>query len=99
MALDLHRYRGILAIPAFRLFWSSFTLSALGDSVTRFALTWYVWETTHSAQALGLLAFLYTAPVLAGGVFAGRQLDRFGSRRAGGVDNLGGGGAVAGLPV
>ena len=99
MALDLHRYRGILAIPAFRLFWSSFTLSALGDSVTRFALTWYVWETTHSAQALGLLAFLYTAPVLAGGLIAGWLLDRFGSSRVMAVDNLVRGAAVAAIPV
>src|SRR4030065_2102125 len=102
MALDLHRYRGILAVPAFRLFWSSFTLAALGDSVPRFALTWYVWETTHSAQALGLLAFLYTAPVLAGGLIAGWLLDRFGSSRGMAVDNPGrggAGGAIPGLPL
>ena len=99
MALDLHRYRGILAVPAFRLFWSTFTLSALGDSVTRFALTWYIWETTHSAQALGLLAFLYTAPVLAGGLIAGWLLDRFGSSRVMAVDNLVRGVAVAAIPA
>jgi len=99
MTLDLHRYRGILAIPGFRLFWSTFTLSALGDSVTRFALTWYVWETTHSAQALGLLAFLYTAPVLAGGLIAGWLLDRFGSSRVMAADNLVRGAAVAAIPA
>jgi MFS family permease len=96
--IDVSRYRSILSVPAFRLFWSTFTLSALGDSVTRFALTWYVWETTHSAQALGLLAFLYTAPVLAGGLLAGWLLDRYGSSRVMALDNLVRGIAVAAIP-
>jgi MFS family permease len=96
--LDFNSYRRILSLRHFRLFWSTFTLSALGDSVTRFALTWYVWEATHSAQALGLLAFLYTAPVLAGGLIAGWLLDRFGASRVMAVDNCMRGLAVAAIP-
>ena len=52
------------------------------------ALTWYVWETTHSPQALGLLTFFYTGPVVVGGLLAGILLDRFGPRRIMIIDSL-----------
>ena len=54
-SLDLDRYRQTLALPAFRRFWVGFTLSSFGDGMTRVALTWWVWETTKSAEALALL--------------------------------------------
>ncbi|HJO81744.1 MAG: hypothetical protein QGG34_08815 [SAR202 cluster bacterium] len=38
--------------------------------MTRVVLTWYVWEATGSSRALGLLAFLYTGPIIVSGLFA-----------------------------
>lgn len=49
--------------------------------MTRIALNWYVWETTHSAVALGTLTFFYTGPVIVGGLVAGWLLDRFDRRK------------------
>ena len=54
--LQLNSYRDILKNRNFLAFWSGFTLSSLGDSLTRVALTWFVFEETHSAQALGILS-------------------------------------------
>ena len=81
-------YREILSNKNFRAFWSGFTISSVGDSQTRVALTWLVFEETHSAQALGLLTIAYTAPILVGGLIAGPLLDRFSPRRVMLTDNL-----------
>ncbi|HET9905911.1 MAG TPA: MFS transporter, partial [Anaerolineales bacterium] len=86
--LQLNSYREILKNKNFLAFWSGFTFSAVGDSLTRVALTWLVFEETKSAQALGILTIAYTAPILLGGFFAGPLLDRFGARRVMIVDNL-----------
>jgi MFS family permease len=86
--LQLNSYRDILSNKNFLAFWSGFTLSAVGDSLTRIALTWLVFEETKSAQALGILTIAYTAPILLGGFFAGPLLDRFGARRVMILDNL-----------
>ena len=71
----LANYRLIFQRRSFRLFWLGFTFSVLGDSLTRIALTWYVYEQTKSAEALGWLAFWYTGPVVIGGLVAGWLLD------------------------
>ncbi|KAA3646104.1 MAG: MFS transporter [Chloroflexi bacterium] len=81
-------YSQILSIPSFRNFWVGFTLSSVGDGITLVALNWYVWETTQSPQALGLLAFFYTGPVVIGGFLAGWLLDRFDRRKVILIDNL-----------
>ncbi len=86
--LQLNSYRDILSNKNFLAFWSGFTLSSVGDSLTRVALTWLVFEETKSAQALGILTVAYTAPILLGGFIAGPLLDRFGARRVMIVDNL-----------
>lgn len=85
---QLNSYRDILGNKNFLAFWSGFTLSAIGDSLTRVALTWLVFEETKSAQALGILTIAFTAPILLGGFFAGPLLDRFGARRIMILDNL-----------
>ncbi len=79
--VQFDNYRQVFKHKSFRYFWLGFTLSTLGDTMTRVALTWLVWELTQSAFALGLLTFVYTAPVLVGGLLAGWLLDRFGQRR------------------
>jgi MFS family permease len=81
-------FQGIFANPSFRRFWLAFTFSAVGDSLTRVALTWFVYERTGSALALGLLNIAFTAPVIFGGLIAGSLLDRFDRRRVMFFDNL-----------
>ncbi|MBI1801043.1 MAG: MFS transporter [Chloroflexi bacterium] len=93
------RYRQIFQSRPFSWFWSGFTFSALGDAMTRVALTWFVWETTHSATALGWLMLCYTGPILVGGFVAGPLLDRFDRRRVMIADSLVRGVAVASVPL
>ena len=73
--LQFSAYRDIFRNRDFLLFWSGFTLSSIGDSLTRVALTWFVFEQTKSPQALGILTIAYTAPILVGGFLAGPLLD------------------------
>ena len=47
-------YRQVFAQPAYRWFWLGFSGSVVGDALSRVALTWYVYEQTQSAAALGL---------------------------------------------
>ena len=96
--LQFNAYRDILKNRNFLLFWSGFTLSSVGDSLTRVALTWFVFEETNSPQALGILTIAYTAPILMGGFIAGPLLDRFSPRRVMVVDNLIRGLSFAALP-
>ncbi len=81
-------YQQAFQFKSFRLFWLGFTFSVLGDAMTRTALTWFVYETTKSAKALGLLTLFYTGPVIVGGILAGWLLDRFDRRYVILVDNL-----------
>jgi MFS family permease len=92
-------YRDVFANRAFRRFWLGFTVSSIGDAMTRVALYWYVLQQTDSARALGLLSLVYMGPVLAGGLVAGALLDRFDRRRVMIVDNVVRGLAVASIPL
>lgn len=85
---QMNVYRDILRNRNFLAFWSGFTISSVGDALTRVALTWLVFEETKSAQALGILTIAYTAPILVGGLIAGPLLDRFSPRRVMLTDNL-----------
>src|SRR5688572_2543259 len=80
-------YRALLGLRDYRLFWAGFTLSVLGDALGRVALTWYVYEATGSARALGWLMLCYSGPILVGGLAAGALLDRFDRRRVILADN------------
>lgn len=86
--LVLDHYRDIFQVSAFRRLWTGYTVSILGDSMTRVALTWYVFEETRSPEALGLLTVAYTAPVFVGGLLAGVILDRYDRRTVMLVDSL-----------
>lgn len=97
--VSIDNYRQVFRHRSFRDFWLGFTLSAVGDMMTRVALTWYVWENTHSAEALGLLTFFYTGPIILGGLLAGWLLDRFETRKVMIVDNLLRGAIIAVIPV
>ncbi len=98
-ALQFKSYRDILQNKNFLPFWLGFTFSSLGDSLTRVALTWFIFEKTRSVQALGILTIAYTAPILIGGFFAGPLLDRFSAHRVMLVDNLIRGLAFALIPI
>ena len=97
--LRLDHYGEIFRNRVFALFWGGFTLSALGDAMTRVALTWYVYEMTGSARALGWLTLAYTGPVVVGGLLAGSLLDRFDRSSVMLVDNVLRGVAVAVIPL
>src|SRR6185312_5895735 len=83
----------------FARFWTGFTISALGDAMTRVALVWFVYQATQSPEAVGILLLCYTGPVLVGGLLAGYLLDRFDRGRVMLVDNLIRGLAVGLIPL
>src|SRR6059058_1721766 len=93
------RYRQIFQNRSFRLFWSGFSFSVLGDAMTRVALIWFVYETTESAEALGWLMLWYTGPIVVGGLLAGSLLDRFDRHKVMIADNVVRGAAVALVPL
>src|SRR5256885_11796033 len=81
-------YRSLFSAPAFRWFWTGFTVSALGDAMSQVALVWMVFDRTHSVETLGLFSVAYTGPVLVGGLAAGWLLDRVDRRAVMLVDSL-----------
>jgi MFS family permease len=83
----------------FGVFWLGFSVSVLGDAITRTTLVWYVFELTGSSVALGWLSFCFTAPVVVGGLTAGWLLDRFDRRAIMAIDSLGKALLVASVPV
>ena len=97
--LQLDSYGRVLRNRSFLRFWSGFTISSIGDSLTRVALTWFVFQQTRSAWALALLTIAYTAPILLAGFFAGPLLDRFSARRVMILDNLLRGAVFALIPA
>lgn len=98
-AVRTSAYATVLGNARFRRFWLGFTVSSLGDAMTRVALVWYVYQATHSSQALGLLLLCYTGPVVVGGLVAGVLLDRFNRQRVMLVDNFARGVAVGMIPL
>jgi MFS family permease len=81
-------YRQLLRNRPYRAFWLGFTASAIGDAMTRVALTWFVYQETDSARAIGLLMVCFTGPVIVGGIFAGILLDRFDRRTVMMIDSV-----------
>jgi MFS family permease len=92
-------YRQIFQNRSFRLFWLGFAFSYLGDALTHVAFTWFVYQLTHSAQALGWLMLCYTGPVVMGGLLAGSLLDRFDRRKVMIVDSVIRGTTIALIPL
>jgi MFS family permease len=82
----------ILALPArtfasvrkhrnYRLFFTGQVISLVGTWMQNIALAWYVIELTHSAVAVGFLAFCRFAPFTVFGLISGVVADRFDNRR------------------
>ena len=97
--VQLGKYQAVFRSPPFRAFWLGLTFSALGDAMTNVALIWYVYQTTHSPQAVGLLLLCYTGPVILGGLIAGSLLDRCNRRTVMLVDSIFRGIVVALIPL
>src|SRR5262249_50255254 len=97
--LQFAKYRTVLGVQSFRAFWLGFTFSAIGDAMTNVALVWYVYQTTHAPQAVGLLLLCYTGPVILGGLMAGVLLDRFNRRTVMLADAMIRGSVVATIPI
>jgi MFS family permease len=93
------RYRRILAIADFRRFWLGATVSSIGDGMTFVALSWLVLSGPDPAFRLPLLALLYTAPVVLGGLLAGPILDRFDKRMVLIIDSVFRGAVMAAIPI
>ena len=89
----------VLRTGQFRNFWLGFTLSGIGDAMTKTALVWYVYDHTRSTTAVGLLLLAYAGPVTLGGLAAGYLLDRFDRRMVMLVDSLVRGVVVLSLPI
>jgi MFS family permease len=96
---QVENYRTLFQNESFRRFWFGFTFSAVGDAMTRIALIWFVYQSTDSPQAIGILLLCYTGPVVVGGLFAGALLDRFDRRIVMLIDNVFRGAVVASIPV
>ena len=60
----------------FALLWSGQTISRLGDSLYRIALSWWVLEKTGSAAAMATVAFFSLAPMLVFLLIGGVLVDR-----------------------
>ncbi len=80
--------RALRSKRGFAVFWLGFSLSVLGDAITRTTLVWYVFEQTGSSVSLGWLSFCFTAPVVVGGLTAGWLLDRYDRRAIMAADSL-----------
>src|SRR5438128_1799156 len=70
-----------LARRNLRLFFGGQLVSLIGTWMQSVALQWLVWRLTHSARALGLVAFLGQFPVLLFGVVGGSIADQVPRRR------------------
>jgi MFS family permease len=65
----------------YRLFFGGQAVSQTGSWMQRIALGWFVYQITHSAFAVGLMAFAQFVPYMAFGLFAGVVADRIDARR------------------
>ncbi len=65
-----------LTVRPFALLWSGQQLSALGDSVYRVALAWWVLEKTGSATAMSTIFIFASAPMLVFLLVGGVAVDR-----------------------
>lgn len=71
-----------LRYPNFRNYFIGHSLSTLGTWIQQVALAWLVYELTHSATLLGLIAFFAMAPQLLLSPFVGAAIDKINKRIA-----------------
>lgn len=73
-------YLAALRNRDFRRLWIGALISLLGDGATWTALAWIA-VTRGGASSLAVLGVCYSAPVIVGGLLAGKVVDRFSRRR------------------
>src|SRR5688500_14822416 len=66
-----------LTVRPFALLWSGQQLSALGDSIYRVALAWWVLEKTGSATVMSSIIIFTSAPMLVFLLVGGVAVDRY----------------------
>ncbi len=70
-----------LRIRNIRIYMIGQAMSLLGDWMQQTAQAWVVWELTHKATALGIVAFLSQIPFFIFGPWVGSFADRFDRRK------------------
>jgi MFS family permease len=81
--------RPIREHPAFRRLWLGTSASAFGSQVGTFAVTYYVWDRTHSAAAVGLIGLVTAAPLVASALLGSAFVDHTDKRRLAMVATVG----------
>jgi MFS family permease len=81
LALRARTFASVRKHRNYRLFFTGQVISLVGTWMQNIALAWYVIELTHSAVAVGVLAFCRFAPFTIFGLFSGVVADRLDNRR------------------
>jgi MFS family permease len=81
LALPRRTFASVRKHRNYRLFFTGQVVSLVGTWMQNIALAWYVVELTHSAVAVGFLAFCRFAPFTIFGLISGVVADRFDNRR------------------
>jgi MFS family permease len=81
LALPRRTFASVRTHRNYRLFFTGQVISLVGTWMQNIALAWYVIELTHSAVAVGFLAFCRFAPFTVFGLISGVAADRFDNRR------------------
>ncbi len=67
--------------PQFRLLWSGYVVSSLGNQLTVVAVPYQIFRITHSSLDVGLVSLAQLVPLLAGSLVGGTVADRMDRRR------------------
>jgi MFS family permease len=67
--------------PTFRRLWLGTTASGFGSNIGAFAVTFYVWDRTHNAAAVGLIGLFTAAPLVAFALLGSAFADHVDRRR------------------
>jgi MFS family permease len=81
LALQARTFASVRKHRNYRLFFTGQVISLVGTWMQNIALAWYVIELTHSAVAVGFLAFCRFAPFTIFGLVSGVVADRLDNRR------------------
>ncbi len=74
-------FRDVFAVSEFRALWTAQVLSVAGDQLARVALTWLVFDRTHSTLLAALTFVVSIVPTFVGGVALSGLADRYPRRR------------------
>ncbi|MCU1495287.1 MAG: transporter [Acidimicrobiaceae bacterium] len=67
--------------PQFRLLWSGFLVSSLGNQITVVAVPYQIYRLTHSSLDVGFVSLVQIGPLLVGSLVGGPIADSFDRRR------------------